>query len=101
MAITGITPQLRTTDIASSIRFYAEKLRFSVDFNYQDVYVGLRSGDHVVHLKRVDESDPSISYVDDGDHLHLYIGCEWRHPSGRTAQGQQCLSGEGRSQNIL
>ena len=33
MAITGIVPQLRTTDMASSIRFYTEKLGFSVEFN--------------------------------------------------------------------
>jgi catechol 2,3-dioxygenase-like lactoylglutathione lyase family enzyme len=36
MAITGIVAQLRTTDMASSIRFYTEKLGFSVEFNYQD-----------------------------------------------------------------
>jgi hypothetical protein len=29
MAITGIIPQLRTTNIDSSIRFYTEKLGFS------------------------------------------------------------------------
>lgn len=74
MAITGITPQLRTTDMASSIRFYTEKLRFSVEFNYEDFYVGVRSGSQTVHLKLVDEPDPSIPYVDEGGHLHLYIG---------------------------
>ena len=74
MAITSIFPQLRTTDMASSIRFYTEKLGFSVEFNYQDFYVGIRSGDYVIHLKLVDDPDPSIPYVDDGGHLHLYIG---------------------------
>jgi catechol 2,3-dioxygenase-like lactoylglutathione lyase family enzyme len=76
MAITGITPQLRTTDMASSIRFYTEKLGFSVDFNYQDFYVGISSGGRMIHLKRVDDPDPSIPYVDDGGHLHLYIGVD-------------------------
>ena len=33
MAITGIIPQLRTTDMASSIGFYTEKLGFSVDMD--------------------------------------------------------------------
>jgi catechol 2,3-dioxygenase-like lactoylglutathione lyase family enzyme len=33
MRITGIVPQLRTTDMASSIRFYTEKLGFSVEFS--------------------------------------------------------------------
>src|SRR5215475_2113814 len=73
MAITRIVPQLRTTDIASSIRFYTEKLGFTVDFNYQDLYVGIRAGSQLVHLKLVDEKDPSIPYVDEGEHLHLYL----------------------------
>jgi catechol 2,3-dioxygenase-like lactoylglutathione lyase family enzyme len=73
MAITGVIPQLRTTDMDSSILFYTEKLGFSVDFNYQDFYVGIRTGDQLIHLKLVDERDPSIPYVDDGGHLHLYL----------------------------
>ena len=73
MVITGIVPQLRTTDMASSIRFYTEKLGFSVEFNYQDFYVGIRAGSQQIHLKLVDERDPSIPYVDDGGHLHLYL----------------------------
>jgi catechol 2,3-dioxygenase-like lactoylglutathione lyase family enzyme len=79
MAITSISPQLRTTDIASSIRFYTEKLGFSVEFNYEDFYVGIRAGGQLIHLKLVDQPDPSIPYVDDGGHLHLYIGIEGVH----------------------
>ena len=63
MAITGIVAQLRTTDMASSIRFYTEKLGFSVEFKYQDFYAGIRAGSQVFHLKLVDEKDPSIPYV--------------------------------------
>ncbi|MCL1635657.1 VOC family protein [Luteimonas sp. SX5] len=73
MAITGIVPQLRTTNMASSIRFYTEKLGFSVEFNYQDFYAGIRVGEQVFHLKLVDEKDPSITYVADGEHFHLYL----------------------------
>jgi catechol 2,3-dioxygenase-like lactoylglutathione lyase family enzyme len=73
MAITRIVPQLRTTDMAASIRFYTEKLGFSVDFNHQDFYAGIRAGDQLVHLKLVDEKDPSIDYVDEGEHIHLYV----------------------------
>jgi catechol 2,3-dioxygenase-like lactoylglutathione lyase family enzyme len=73
MAITRIVPQLRTTDMASSIRFYTEKLGFSVEFNYEDFYTGIRAGSEIVHLKLVDEKDPSIPYVDDGEHFHLYL----------------------------
>jgi catechol 2,3-dioxygenase-like lactoylglutathione lyase family enzyme len=73
MPVTGIVPQLRTTDMASSIRFYTEKLGFSVEFNYEDFYTGIRAGGQVFHLKLVDDKDPSIRYVDDGDHFHLYF----------------------------
>ena len=73
MAITGVVPQLRTTDMVSSIRFYTEKLGFSVEFNYQDFYTGIRAGNQLFHLKLVDEKDPSISYVDEGGHFHLYL----------------------------
>ena len=54
MAITGIVAQLRTTDMASSIRFYTEKLGFSVDFQYEDFYTGIRAGNQTFHLKLVD-----------------------------------------------
>ena len=73
MAITGIVPQLRTTDMATSIAFYTHKLGFSVEFNYQDFYTGIRAGDRVFHLKLVDEKDPSIPYVNEGGHFHLYL----------------------------
>ena len=73
MTIKSIIPQLRTTDIASTIRFYTEKLGFAVEFNYQGFYAGVRTGDQAIHLKLVDEKDPSISFVDDGGHLHLYF----------------------------
>ena len=71
--ITHLIPQLRTMDLASSVRFYTEKLGFTVEFSYGDVYVGLRVGDQLIHLKRVDEPDPSIRYVEEGGHLHLYL----------------------------
>jgi catechol 2,3-dioxygenase-like lactoylglutathione lyase family enzyme len=73
MAIRRIVPQLRTTDMASSVRFYTEKLGFSVEFNYQDFYTGIRAGGQVFHLKLVDDKDPSIPYVDEGEHFHLYL----------------------------
>jgi catechol 2,3-dioxygenase-like lactoylglutathione lyase family enzyme len=73
MGITGIVPQLRTMDVASSVRFYTEKLGFTVEFNYEDFYVGIRTGSQRVHLKLVDEQDPSIPYVDEGGHIHLYL----------------------------
>lgn len=73
MKIKAIAPQLRTVDMTSSIAFYTEKLGFSVGFNYEDFYAGIRAGEQVFHLKLVDEQDPSIPFVDEGGHLHLYF----------------------------
>lgn len=76
MVIKRIVPQLRTTDMDSSLRFYTEKLGFAIEFNYENFYVGIRAGDQAIHLKLVDEKDPSIQYVGKGGHLHLYFETE-------------------------
>lgn len=76
MSITAVIAQLRTTDLAASIRFYTEKLGFSVAFVHADFYAGIRAGSQVFHLKLVDEKDPTIAYVDDGNHFHLYLLCD-------------------------
>lgn len=73
MKIKAIAPQLRTTDTASTIAFYTQKLGFEVAFNFEDFYAGIRAGDCTLHLKQVDEQDPSIPFVDEGGHLHLYF----------------------------
>jgi uncharacterized glyoxalase superfamily protein PhnB len=33
----------------------------------------IRAGNQVFHLKLVAAKDPSIEYVDQGDHFHLYL----------------------------
>jgi catechol 2,3-dioxygenase-like lactoylglutathione lyase family enzyme len=76
MQISGIVPQLRTTDLASSLSFYTNKLGMSLEFQYEDFYAGVRAGSNVIHLKQTDEKDPSVDYVDQGDHFHLYLETE-------------------------
>src|SRR5688572_19563713 len=73
MLITNLSPQLRTTDLAASIQFYTKQLGFTVEFQYEDFYAGIRAGEQVFHLKQIDEKDPSIDFVNDGDHFHLYL----------------------------
>ena len=73
MGVIGVVAQLRTTDLASSIRFYTDTLGLALEFQYQDFYAGIRAGSQVFHLKLVDDADPSVKYVDDGDHFHLYL----------------------------
>lgn len=71
--IAGVIPQLRTTDLDASIRFYTDRVGLTLEFRYADFYAGLRAGGQIVHLKLVDERDPSIEFVDAGDHFHLYF----------------------------
>jgi catechol 2,3-dioxygenase-like lactoylglutathione lyase family enzyme len=71
--ITNIVAQLRTTDLAASIGFYTTRLGFTLEFQYEDFYAGVRADGHVIHLKLVDEVDPSIAFVDQGEHFHLYL----------------------------
>ncbi len=73
MRISSAIPQLRTTDLASSIRFYTTQVGLTLEFQYEDFYAGIRAGRQLFHLKLVDEKDPSIEFVDRGDHFHLYF----------------------------
>ena len=73
MLILSAVAQLRTTDLAESIRFYTDKVGLTLEFQYQDFYAGIRAGNQLFHLKLSDEKDPSIAFVDHGDHFHLYL----------------------------
>ena len=73
MSISRVAPQLRTTNLAESIRFYTTKLGLTLAFQYEDFYAGIRANDQLFHLKLVDHQDPSIAFVDEGDHFHLYF----------------------------
>lgn len=76
MRIARVTPQLRTTDLASSIRFYTDALGFEVEFTYGDFYAGLSAGGQVIHLKLTDVADPSIAFVEQEEHFHLYLNVD-------------------------
>ncbi len=73
MLITGAVAQLRTTDLAESIRFYTTKIGLKLEFRYQDFYAGIRAGNQLFHLKLSDHKDPSIEFVENGEHFHLYL----------------------------
>src|SRR3954471_2897435 len=76
MGVITITPQLRTTSLESSIRFYTEKLGLELAFRHADFYAGIRAPSGSFHLKKVDATDPSIEFVEKGGHLHLYLGVD-------------------------
>ncbi len=42
MRISGAIAQLRTTDLAASIRFYTTKVGLMLEFQHQDFYAGIR-----------------------------------------------------------
>jgi catechol 2,3-dioxygenase-like lactoylglutathione lyase family enzyme len=87
--ISGAIPQLRTTDLAESIRFYTTKIGLTLEFQYEDFYAGIRAGSQVFHLKLVDEKDPSIEFVERGGHFHLYF------ETGDAAGTAEILTGKG------
>ena len=91
MRISGAIPQLRTTDLASSIRFYTTQLGLTLEFQYEDFYAGIRAGSQVFHLKLVDEKDPSIEYVDKGDHFHLYLATDDAAASAQVVKARGVL----------
>ena len=70
--VSAVVTQIRTTDLEESIEFYT-RLGFELDFRFKDFYAGIKVGDHQFHLKLVDDKDPSIEFVSDGDHFHLYF----------------------------
>jgi len=73
MHISSVMAQLRTTNLAESIRFYTTKVGLTLEFQYQDFYAGIRAGSQLFHLKLSDEKDTSIEGVDKGEHFHLYF----------------------------
>ncbi len=73
MHISNAISQLRTTDLAGSIRFYTTKVGLTLEFRYEDFYAGIRAGRQLFYLKLADEKDPSIEFVDKGEHFHLYL----------------------------
>jgi catechol 2,3-dioxygenase-like lactoylglutathione lyase family enzyme len=73
MKISGVIPQLRTTNLVETIRFYTTKVGLTLEFQYEDFYAGIRAGNQVFHLKLSDEKDPSIDFVAKNEHFHLYF----------------------------
>ena len=73
MKVSRIITQLRTTDIDASIDFFLKVLGFDLAFKFSDFYAGISVAGQLFHLKLVDEKDPSIKFVADNGHFHLFI----------------------------
>lgn len=86
MQIMGVVPQLRTTNLAGSIHFYTTLLGGTLEFEHEDFYAGIRLGNQVVHLKLVDEPDPSIAFVREGAHFDLYLETDDAAAAAETLQ---------------
>ena len=69
----SFSPQLRTTNLEATLDFYINTLGMELDFRYEDFYAGIRAGNQQIQFKLVDDPDPSIAFVREGDHLHLYF----------------------------
>ena len=70
MQITGMMPQPRMTELGASIDFNTTKLNMALAFSHQDFCAAIRTGGQMFHLKRVSDPDPSIGFVEAGEHFH-------------------------------
>ena len=86
MDIDALVPQLRTTDLERAIRFYTETLGLALSFRYRDFYAGVSCGERMIHLKLVDDPDPGIDFVRNGQHLHIHFGVRDIHAAFRHVQ---------------
>ena len=78
MSVVSITPQLRTTDLDRSVRFYTEKVGLQLEFRHADFYASIRAPGGGFHLKLVDSTDPSVGFVREGGHLRRAVACVCR-----------------------
>jgi catechol 2,3-dioxygenase-like lactoylglutathione lyase family enzyme len=73
MYITGLATQVRVANLERALRFYTETLGFVEESRFRDIYASVRAGGTSLHLKQVETIDPSIAFVKEGDHMHLYL----------------------------
>ncbi len=73
MQILSAIAQLRTTNLAESLWFYTTKVGLTLECQHEDFYAGIRAGNQLFHLKASDKKDPSIEFVEKGEHFHLYL----------------------------
>lgn len=73
MYITSLATQLRVANLDRALHFYTDTLGFVEEFRYRDVHAAVHAGGTSLHLKQVDTIDPSIEFVRNGDHLHLFV----------------------------
>jgi hypothetical protein len=51
MQISGVIAQLRTTNLAESIRFYTTQVGLALEFQYEGLYAAVRAGDQLHSLE--------------------------------------------------
>jgi catechol 2,3-dioxygenase-like lactoylglutathione lyase family enzyme len=73
MQISSAIAQLRTTDLAESIRFYTTKVGLTSSSSTRTFTQVFGRVINSFTQKLVDEKSPSIEFVDKGEHFHLYL----------------------------
>ena len=69
--ITRMSLQLIVAELESAIEFYTEKLGFSIDFRYEDFYVGIIKEEHSIHLKHGEPSPEKRQNNRVNEHLSM------------------------------
>ena len=72
----GMSPQLIVTDIKRSVKFYAIKLGFSIEFNYEDFYASVSKDGYTIHLKSGMSAKEERKNRRDNEHLDLFFAVD-------------------------
>lgn len=64
-----MSPQFVVSDLDKSLQFYTEKLRFEVNFRYEDFYAGIGCYGHSIHLK---SGNPSKKEGKKGEKMKIW-----------------------------
>ena len=70
----SLSPQFVVSNLEASIRFYTEKLGFSLSFNYEDFYAGIDCNGHLLHLKLGEVSTQERQHKRACGHVDITFG---------------------------
>jgi uncharacterized glyoxalase superfamily protein PhnB len=72
-SIKGAAPQFLIGDLREALRFYEERLGFTVDFVYDDFYAGVSRDGATIHLKATAKLDAERAHRKRGEHLDAFL----------------------------
>ena len=69
----GIAPQFLVDDLGRSIEYYARRLGFELDFNYENFYASVSRDGCSIHLKCAPKTEADRTHRKQQEHLDAYV----------------------------